>query len=196
MDKDKIFFTSDTHAFHKNMTYGESSWDDKDVFCRKFNTAVEMTIAMADAINGVVPEDGTLIHLGDWSFNGIDKINKFRDMIKCKNIIIIPGNHDEVISKGRFHELFKAVVEHLDITIDGNHIHCSHMPIIDTKRLMMDDANDVILLHGHLHGRRLSKEFKGIRIDVGVDTNNLKPYSWEEIIQIAAKKKESLKKIS
>lgn len=68
---DKVFFTSDTHAFHINITRGTSSWGTNGEFkLRDFDTPEEMTAQMADNFNSVIPEDGILFHLGDWSFAG------------------------------------------------------------------------------------------------------------------------------
>ena len=194
MDTSKIFFMADTHAFHKNMVYGESTWEDKEVFCRRFNTAKEMTEVMAKNINDIVPEDGVIFFLGDWSFNGIDKIQKFREMIKCKTIIMIPGNHDNVIKKGQMHDLFQGVMDNFILDIDGVKIYMSHAPLPEIERIKIYDYENVIFIHGHLHGGKLSKMFKGVRIDVGMDTNNLKPITWDQLMEKAKAKRESLKK--
>ena len=194
MDTNKIFFMADTHAFHKNMAIGESRWEDKDVSSRQFPNAVLMTEHIAKLINETVPEDGTIYFIGDWSFNGVDKIRRFRSMINCKNIIFIYGNHDDAVSKGGFEDIFTLVLADLTLCIDGETLYLSHMPIPEEERVLQEDCDNTIYIHGHMHGKRLPKVFKGIRIDVGIDTNNLKPYTWEQIIQIAKAKKKFLKK--
>ena len=37
-DPSKIWFTSDIHGYHKNITYGESIGEKKEKGCRSFNT--------------------------------------------------------------------------------------------------------------------------------------------------------------
>ena len=90
----RAFFTSDSHFGHHNMCSGISRW--KQGF-RNYKTLEEMNQALVDGINSVVREDDVLFHLGDWSFGGIENIWKFRKQIKCKNIYLLLGNHDEHI---------------------------------------------------------------------------------------------------
>jgi len=93
-----IYFTSDTHAFHKNICKGTSEWGETGEFrLRDFSTPEEMTEEMAARFNSIVKEDDTLYHLGDWSFGGIQNIWNFRRMLNCRNIHLILGNHDHHI---------------------------------------------------------------------------------------------------
>ena len=97
-DKDKLWFTADTHFGHKNIVSKESSWTDKSG-CRDFPTKEEMSQNIIESINKYVKEDDILIHLGDWSFGGIENIWKYRKQIVCKNIYLTLGNHDNNIKK-------------------------------------------------------------------------------------------------
>jgi calcineurin-like phosphoesterase family protein len=97
-----IYFTSDLHAFHRNICAGTSTWDNKDTNCRDFNTIEEMNVAIIKSINSVVGVDDILYHCGDWSFGGWENIWNFRKQIKCKNIININGNHDIHIFNNKF----------------------------------------------------------------------------------------------
>jgi calcineurin-like phosphoesterase family protein len=92
-----IWFTSDTHYNHKNICKGVTEWSDADISCRDFQTIEEMNDAIVNSINKYVMENDILYHLGDWSFGGINSIWEFRKQIKCKNIHLILGNHDEHI---------------------------------------------------------------------------------------------------
>lgn len=95
-----IFFTSDTHYNHKNICEGTTTWDkERAVTFRKFQDLKQMNQAIVDNINQKVEEDDILVHLGDWSFGGIESIWEFRKQIKCKNIHLILGNHDHHIEK-------------------------------------------------------------------------------------------------
>lgn len=95
-----IYFTSDTHYHHKNIVRGTSDWEEKSR-CRDFNTLEEHDKVIVDNINAVVKEDDILIHLGDWSFGGIENIWNFRKQLNCKNINLILGNHDHHILNNR-----------------------------------------------------------------------------------------------
>jgi len=97
-----LFFTSDTHYSHTNICRGVSNWerggDDKT---RDFDTLEEMNQAIVDGINSNVGQDDYLIHLGDWSFGGVQNIWNFRKQIHCQNIILVHGNHDHHISRDK-----------------------------------------------------------------------------------------------
>lgn len=92
-----VWFTSDTHFGHRNITWGESCWDDRDKNCRKFDTVKEMSQHIVKQINTNVKHNDFLFHLGDWSFGGIENIWNFRKQINCKNIHLMFGNHDHHI---------------------------------------------------------------------------------------------------
>lgn len=63
---DKVFFTSDTHFGHSNIIkYCNRPFKDKD----------EMNETLISNWNKVVPEDGIVIHCGDFAFAGGDKAN-------------------------------------------------------------------------------------------------------------------------
>ena len=96
-----IWFVSDTHHSHKNICIGVSDWDDKEKSCRNFQTLEEMNELIVNNINKYVKEDDILYHLGDWSFGGIENIWEFRKQIKCKNIYLVPGNHDHHVKSNK-----------------------------------------------------------------------------------------------
>ncbi len=60
-----------------------------------------MNQCLVDSVNSRVKEDDYLVHLGDWSFGGIDNIWNFRKQINCNNIILILGNHDQHIKDNK-----------------------------------------------------------------------------------------------
>lgn len=114
-DDQKLFFISDTHYNHKNICRGTTSWDLKEHgghnSVRDFNTVPEMNLHIVNAINAVVKEDDYLVHLGDWSFGGIQSIWEFRSRIICKNVILVLGNHDEHIDANK---VLPNVVQFID----------------------------------------------------------------------------------
>ena len=212
--ENNIFFTSDTHAYHKNIVKGVSDWTELSR-CRDFNTIEEMTFKLIENINEIVKKDDILFHLGDWSFGGIENIWKFRKQINCKNIHLILGNHDQHIENNRTlpnclyegdsgviidgiysnsinifenvnaEELFSSVSHYKEISIDKNLFILSHYAM----RIWNKSHHNSIHLYGHSHGTL--EDNYGLSMDVGVDTNNLKPYSYSEILDIM-KIKESL----
>lgn len=212
----KIFFISDTHAYHTNIVRGISEWGEKGT--RDFKTQEDHLEALIKNINDNVGHDDILFHLGDWSFGGIDKIWKFRQRINCREIHLILGNHDHHIQKNKVlpncefksyknigdktftlkredeaeivnaKELFTSVDKYLEISIDGQMICMSHYP----ARMWNNAAKGSWFLYGHCHGNLPEYEFAKGKLaktmDVGVDTNDLKPYSFEELKRIMDKR--------
>jgi calcineurin-like phosphoesterase family protein len=70
---------------------------------RDFETLEEMNNSLVKNINDNVNENDWLIHMGDWSFGGFERIEEFRSMINCKNIVLILGNHDHHIQASYTH---------------------------------------------------------------------------------------------
>ena len=104
--KGNVFLTSDTHYNHANICSATTSWKQDELNqdhlgVRKFKSLDEMNNTIIDNINDMVAENDTLIHLGDWSFGGIESIYDFRKQIKCKNIHLILGNHDQHIENNK-----------------------------------------------------------------------------------------------
>lgn len=207
-----IYFVSDTHYNHLNLCLGVSNWDDKELSCRKFQTLEEMNELIVKNINDVVKADDILYHLGDWSFGGIESIWKFRKRINCKNIYLVPGNHDNHIKNDKLlpnldlyewykfqeynyseqfyeqclgdnlsaSEVFTNILPELTkIVIDKQEIVLSHFPLEEWEN--MDRGS--IHLHGHCHH---TKDYTDLnmyckRMDVGMDWEEFRPFSWEEI---------------
>ena len=191
-----LYFTSDTHYSHKNICRGVTNWEDADDLTRDFKTLDHMNDTIVNSINSKLGEDDILIHLGDWSFGGFEKIEEFRSRIVCKNIHLILGNHDHHIERNKenIRDLFSSVHEYLRLEVKTFSPHdmfpsetftfiLCHYPIASWHN--MNDG--VIHLHGHVHLPSQFKLSEGKAMDVGVDGNNLDPYSLREIISIMSK---------
>lgn len=176
------FFTSDTHYNHKNIVRGTSDWVTRGT--REFITLDEHNIALVDAINSKVKQDDVMYHLGDWSFGGIESIMEFKKKLNCQNIHLIYGNHDHHIERNRngLQGAFKSVQYYKEIEIEGQLIILSHY----SMRIWNKSHKNSWMLYGHSHGSL--PDIGGKTMDVGVDTNNLLPYSFEEIKQIMSKR--------
>jgi len=206
----QAFFTSDTHMFHKNLCSATTEWrrkvtlDNGEIIkvvpdnVRKFDSLEEMNNTIVTNINNTVGEDDILIHLGDWSFGGFDRIREFRDMIKCKNIYLITGNHDSHIVKNKdnIRSIFTGVHEYytqLDLRV-GERVRYDmilcHYPICSWENM----AKGYLHLFGHVHLPPNVKIREGRAMDCGMDGNNLTPYSLTEIVYIM--KQQPIKHIS
>ena len=186
----KIFFTSDTHFFHANIIR----------YCKRpYSTVEEMNEELINNWNKIVPPDGIVFHLGDFCFAGSDKIKELTKKLNGK-IILIKGNHDH-ISRG-MENSFEYTSYEMTIEIDKHRVYLNHYPFLTFAGAY--NQKPVIQLFGHVHsGLRTGGCDKGrlkylfpSQYDVGVDNNNYRPVSWNEIkliIENQCKTKKSLK---
>ena len=187
----QLFFTSDTHYSHSNICSATTNWSVNDGYARKFDSLEDMNQRLVDNINFLVQEDDILIHLGDWSFGGFDKIEEFRSKINCKNIHLVLGNHDHHIERNKegVQRLFSSVQHYLELEVvrpltksmnEKFKFVCMHYPIASWH----DMNQGVIHLHGHVHLPYHLRIADGKAMDVGVDGNGLEPISLDEVLSI------------
>ena len=187
----QLFFTSDTHYSHSNICSATTNWSVNDGYARKFDSLEDMNQRLVDNINNMVGENDILIHLGDWSFGGFDKIEEFRSQINCKNVHLTFGNHDHHIERNKegIQKLFSSVQQYLRLEVrrpltksmnEKFTFICMHYPIASWH----DMNQGVIHLHGHVHLPANLRVAAGKAMDVGVDGNGLEPLSLGEILMI------------
>ena len=192
----KVWVTSDTHYSHTNICRGITNWrlpngDVPEKQTRPFETLDKMNASIVNNINEVVGQDDVLIHAGDFSFGGFDKIEEFRSQINCKNIHLTFGNHDHHIERNKegVQRLFSSVSQYLRLevkrpinkaTVEKFTFVCMHYPIASWH----DMNQGVIHLHGHVHLPPHLRLADGKAMDVGVDGNGLEPLSLNEILSI------------
>ena len=187
----RLFFTSDTHYAHSNICSATTKWEGASNMTREFNSLEHMNTTLVNNINNMVGEDDILIHLGDFSFGGFEKIQEFRDRIFCKNIHLVLGNHDDHISRNKenVQRLFSSVQDYLKLEVrrpvnkqivEKFSFICMHFPIIS-----WDNMNrEVMHLFGHVHLPPHLRVMEGRAMDVGCDGNGLEPISMDEVLKI------------
>ena len=187
----QLFFTSDTHYSHSNICSATTNWTESSNLTRQFDSLDHMNDTIVNNINNMVGEDDILIHLGDFSFGGFDKIEEFRSRINCKNIHLVLGNHDHHIERNKegIQRLFSSVQDYLRLEVrrpvsksmmDRYTFVCMHYPIASWH----DMNQGVIHLHGHVHLPSHLRVAEGKAMDVGVDGNDLEPISLDEVLWI------------
>lgn len=161
----KVFFTSDTHFGHKLMAK-----------YRGFENIDEMDKAMIQKWNERVKPGDIVYHLGDFSFrNKGETIGVLRRLNGA--VRLVKGNHDRVV-KGDVYREFDWVRDYYEVRLpDGRKIVLSHFPFLTWNKAHYGSWH----CHGHCHGSLKVRE--GRRMDVGVDTNDLYPYSMEEVAE-------------
>lgn len=98
-------------------------------------------------------------------------------------IIFIEGNHDKLARRNK-HRFYNYHNGYHEATINGQHIVMSHYPMV----VWNGKHRNSVMLHGHTHynlpaSRKNNLELGKI-LDVGVDGNDYKPYSFDEIMKI------------
>ena len=184
-----IYFTSDLHLCHANAIK----------HCdRPFENVEEMNEALIANINSVVGVHDELYILGDFSFKGSkEDVACLRRQINCWHIHLINGNHDKHFENDN---IFSSVQDYKELKTPYGKLILFHYPIYSWNGALHGFAH----LHGHIHSRgeynenNLKSKYTDrfpdahpndpdmpLRIyDVGVDANNFKPISLEEIASL------------
>lgn len=147
----EYFVTSDLHFLHSNILKFSPKyrpWVDKE----------EMTEALITHWNEVVPVDGVVFHVGDFSFAGGEKT---REIISRLNgtIIWLLGNHDKVIRE-QYRSSNKF--DYLEFRYEGHKVCMGHY----APRVWNQSHRGSVFFYGHSHG---SLPSLGRSMDVGWD---------------------------
>lgn len=177
LNPNKVWFTSDTHFGHSGIIK----------FCdRPFKSVDEMNQILIDNWNSIIPPDGIVFHLGDFSWN-----NNIKNII-CNlngNIVLIKGNHDNQNLKQGAYKFFLEVHNQLQIQVGNSIIYLNHYPFL-TYGGVYKEKNPIIQCFGHIHMSKYKNtgtdtpryEFLlPSQYDVGVDLNDFKPISYKEL---------------
>ncbi|OAI51370.1 hypothetical protein AYO44_00750 [Planctomycetaceae bacterium SCGC AG-212-F19] len=175
-----IFFTSDPHFGHANIIK----------YCnRPFASVEEMDRTIIDRWNERVAKDDTLYCLGDWCIwrgsRSIDEVGAdYRARINCGNIVLLWGNHDK---KGRrnekFQRLFAGVHDMLELDVGDQLLVLCHYAM----RVWNKSHRGAFHLYGHSHSS-LPDDPNARSFDCGVDNFDFYPISYEQVVELMAKK--------
>lgn len=173
-----IWFTSDTHFFHKNIIQ----------YCaRPFGDVQHMNDVMMDNWNECVKPTDKIYFLGDFAFASqkvaIDLLTHLNGVK-----VLVKGNHDKGLTKDRvFCGMFDDVRDYYETKElliyedDEGNIKEHQQPII-LFHYPIDSWNGKAHgswhLHGHTHGT--SHKMKN-RLDVGVDSHQFLPWSMDDL---------------
>lgn len=193
------YFTADLHFGHKNiLRYDTRPWTDLDTMKSDMIANINKTVGIHDE----------LYILGDISLHMKPaKMIEIIDQIKCKNLILIRGNHDEI--NDALKEKFLRVEHYMLIrhTLDNgmekyavrfnankkNQIKLilMHYPIIAWN----GKETGSIHLHGHVHkGYGHEDFFHPRKINVGCMLWDYRPVSIDEILQYIIDQERNMEK--
>lgn len=173
----KVFFTSDSHFSHFNVA---------KLCNRPYSSRSEMNQGLINNWNNVVPEDGIVIHCGDFMLPhkvGYKEYSKYINKLNG-TIYLTRGNHDK-IDLGNYDN--KLIVNDcMHIQVEKTIIYAQHYPCLA--------FNGDIQVFGHIHTLSDGKVYgldsdvpaklKFNQYDVGVDQNNYTPINYNQLINI------------
>jgi calcineurin-like phosphoesterase family protein len=204
------YYCSDPHAFHGSILkycrrIAFMTPEDREVFLdleargadlgplRMSAASIErMNWGLVENINARVEPGDTLWCLGDWTFGrGSDyrrNARWFRDQIRCRDVRLIWGNHDD----RSIRDLFTATHDQIRIRDGDAVITLNHYPMITwdgQHKGTVETPN--IHLHGHVHALyQREPEACPVRfaeawaaLDVGFDGHDYQVWSLPEILE-------------
>jgi len=174
-----FFVTSDTHLGHANIIK----------YCdRPFNSVEHMNRTLIDNINIKVPPRAILFHIGDFALGTPEQI---RDMVRSINatVCLVRGNHDKKVEHDICKDEFEWIKDYHEVTVKEKDTGKKQFIVLChyAFRVYNKSHHNAWNLYGHSHGS-LSEDKRLLSMDVGVDTNNYTPYSYNEIKKIMATK--------
>jgi calcineurin-like phosphoesterase family protein len=167
------WFTADTHFLDTDMKRHN----------RPFRSPEEGFVNIINNINSRVKKDDILWHLGDVYLSDYhDDARRYLSKIKCKNMILVKGNHDEDENRLRtLKPFFRKVLDEWEGKIEGIDIYMNHIPSKCPKSKFS--------LTGHIHDAwKIRKNL----INVGVDVHHYRPVSIEDIMLYKDKMKNNI----
>ena len=157
------FFTADEHYGHTNIIK----------YCnRPFSSVEEMDEMIISNHNKVVGDEDITVHVGDFCLIDNTKLVFTKYVHRLKGIhIFLRGSHDRWLNTlHNIHEIWEK-------KIDDQPIVACHYAM----RVWPKNHYNSWLVFGHTHGK-LAPEGKSW--DVGVDSNNFTPVSFEQLKNI------------
>jgi calcineurin-like phosphoesterase family protein len=141
-----------------------------------------MNETLIDNWNKIINRHDRVYIIGDFAFS---EHAKFADRLKGKKHLI-KGNHDE--ASHDVYSRFESVSQIKEIEINKRMFVFCHFPL----RTWSECHKGSIHLFGHCHGR---EQTNNLSFDIGVDTHNYLPYSYDEVMKIVSKREEEMKKV-
>lgn len=180
-DTDKLYFSSDSHLQHFNIAR----------YCnRPFESRSQMDIALIANWNSVVPEDGVVVHCGDFMLQhktGDKEYKKIWDKLNFKTLVLCRGNHDRIdCGTYVYDDKTVIVVDIAMIDVEGIKIMACHYPMLSYPADYQVFGHIHTLCDGTINGidGDVVDRLRKTQYDVGVDQNNYTPVSYCQLMDI------------
>ena len=170
-----IYFTADLHFGHENIIKSCN---------RPFETVAEMDDVLMRNWNAVVNKRDEVYILGDFTMGTAGIANDYLSALKGRKYFI-RGNHDKFLNNIDKHgEHFEWVKDYFVLKYHGKKFVLFHYPIAEWDGFW----RGAIHLYGHIHNSSASNNWfddSSLAFNVGVDCNDFRPVSIEDIIRRA-----------
>lgn len=180
-----IYFTADLHLNHRNAIKFTQ---------RPFKDVDEMNRQLIENYNSIVRPNDTVYILGDAAMYRVSDEYKLKALLVSLNghKTLVIGNHDDK----HLYDCFEQVMAYKELNYHKRKIILFHYPIVDNewnggyghgKEMgKKNRKNASIMLHGHIHSKgphynRKNRHNDVFKYDVGVDANDYKPVSIDQI---------------
>jgi len=168
-----LFFTADTHFGHRNILKHCATTRGH------FSSIQEHNEWLIKSWNETVSKSDVVYHLGDFGFGSkeyLDAIIRQLNGVK----VLIRGNHDKSI-RGELIKRFSTITDYHTISVKDQEMNCTQKIVLCHFPFETWDHqhHGAWHLHGHSHGN-LKTSIMG-RLDVGVDSHDFKPLSYQDV---------------
>lgn len=196
-----VWISGDTHFRHNNIlkhckrtiflnNREKDCLESGEFFKPSYESTCRMNDGLLDEINSCVKENDTYINLGDFTTGHGGNYHNFRTKIKCKNVILLKGNHDKCHLQA-LNSIFTLAFEEGQIVyakIHDREFAFCHYPLLCWNKIRYGVMN----LYGHEHSNieewadRIMPHRRAK--DVGVDQaykqfGRYRPFNIKEIIE-------------
>ena len=180
-DADKLYMTSDSHWGHFNICK----------YChRPFTSRKEMDDTLISNWNSVVPEDGIVVHCGDFMLphkTGDKEYKKIWDKLNFKTLVLCRGNHDRIdCGTYNYDDKTVIVVDIAMIEVEGIEIMACHCPKLAYPADFQIFGHIHTLSDGTCYGidGDVVDRLRATQYDVGADQNGYTPISYWQLVDI------------
>lgn len=178
-DEKRFFVSSDWHLNHEGPRGCTPLWES-----RGYSSPKDMTNGIIDTVNSTVRPDDVILYAGDFCLNTPpEQFDGLLNSIKCKNIYMLFGNHNNPHYKGVYRKKVKSygglyeqgfrrlypvyhknivyMGDYMEFVWNGQFVTFFHYPIWEWN----NKAGGAWMIHGHSHytfdpGRATNKTAK------------------------------------
>jgi len=177
----QIWFTSDTHFGHANVIRFNN---------RPFKDVEQMDAMLIKNWNSVVSYQDDVYHLGDFSLTSAERSLRILEQLNG-NIHLIKGNHEKsVLEKSFTRDKFCWIKDYYELKVEDPSAKGGRQSIVllhYAMKVWNKSHHGSWHLYGHSHGS-LPDDINSLSFDVGVDSHDYFPISYEDVKRIMKKK--------